>query len=113
MFQINDASNNVAGGRRAIRLKQEKKRPNVAPNAQTYLVTGGTGSLGRALVGLLEAEGQLARIARSLPDGPKGFVACDFDASTEAWRAALEGCAGVFLRLLRTVTGRAPGFWRT
>lgn len=81
---------------KADKLQREEPLPGVTSNPRTYLVTGGTGFLGRALVARLQAEGHTARIARSFPCGSGGFVACDLDATVEAWRAAVEGCSGVF-----------------
>jgi UDP-glucose 4-epimerase len=90
------ASNGVAVDTGADRPQREEELPELAPNPQTYLVTGGTGFLGRALVARLQAEGHSTRIARSCPRSSDGFVACDLDATVEAWRAAVEGCSGVF-----------------
>jgi UDP-glucose 4-epimerase len=80
----------------AVRFNGQESSPEVTSNPQTYLVTGGTGFLGCALVARLQADGHTTRIARSLPRSSGGFVACDLNATVEAWRAAAEGCSGVF-----------------
>jgi UDP-glucose 4-epimerase len=72
-------------------------------SSQTYLVTGGTGFLGRALVARLKSEGHMARLAC----GPGPLVACNLDAPVEAWRAAVEGCSGVFHLAWATVPSTA------
>jgi UDP-glucose 4-epimerase len=63
---------------------------------RTYLVTGGTGFLGRALIARLNADGHVVRVAGNSSSGRAPFVACGLDAPVDAWRAALEGCSGVF-----------------
>jgi UDP-glucose 4-epimerase len=78
-----------------------------ASNPQTYLVTGDTGFLGRALVARLKADGHMTRVAHSLPCGSGTFVACDLDSTVEEWRAAVEGCAGVFHLAWATVPSTA------
>jgi UDP-glucose 4-epimerase len=80
----------------AVRFNGQEASPEVTSNPQTYLVTGGTGFLGCALVARLQADGHTTRIARSLPRSSGGFVACDLNATVEAWRSAAEGCSGVF-----------------
>jgi UDP-glucose 4-epimerase len=82
--------------RKANRLQGEEPLSGLASNSRTYLVTGGTGFLGRALVARLHADGHITRVACRFPRGSGRFVACDLDATVEAWRAAVEGCAGVF-----------------
>jgi UDP-glucose 4-epimerase len=81
------------------------KQPVSAP--RTYLVTGGTGFLGQALVARLKSEGHIARLAGSLPYGDEPFVKCDLQAPVEAWRAAVEGCSGVFHLAWATVPSTA------
>jgi UDP-glucose 4-epimerase len=80
----------------AVRFNKQKSSPEAKSKPQTYLVTGGTGFLGRALVAHLQADGHTTRIACSYPSSSDFFVACDLDATVEAWRAAAEGCSGVF-----------------
>jgi NAD-dependent epimerase/dehydratase family protein len=80
----------------AVRFNGQEPSPEATSNPQTYLVTGGTGFLGCALVARLPADGRTTRIARSLPRSSGGFVACDLNAMVQAWRAAAEGCSGVF-----------------
>jgi UDP-glucose 4-epimerase len=75
--------------------------------SRTYLVTGGTGFLGQALVARLKSEGHVARLAGSLPYGDDPFVECDLKAPVEAWRAAVEGCSGVFHLAWATVPSTA------
>ena len=70
-------------------------------------MTGDTGFLGRALVTRLKAEGHMARVAHSFQCGSGTFVACDLDSTVEEWRAAVEGCAGVFHLAWATVPSTA------
>jgi UDP-glucose 4-epimerase len=79
----------------------------MALSPQTYLVTGGTGFLGRALVARLRNQGHIARVAGRFPGGAGPFVACDLDSPVEAWRAAVEGCSGVFHLAWATVPSTA------
>jgi UDP-glucose 4-epimerase len=92
-----------------IKLPRQTEQTEAASSPRTYLVTGGTGFLGRALVARLKTEGQLTRIAGRLPgdNADHTFVECDLDAPVEAWRAALEGCAGVFHLAWATVPSTA------
>jgi UDP-glucose 4-epimerase len=76
-------------------------------NPKTYLVTGDTGFLGKALVARLQADGYITRVAHSFPGSSGDFVACDLDSTVEEWRAAAEGCAGVFHLAWATVPGTA------
>jgi UDP-glucose 4-epimerase len=78
-----------------------------ASSPQTYLVTGDTGFLGRALVTGLKKEGHSARVAHKLPSGCGTFVACDLESTVEAWLAALDGCAGVLHLAWATVPSTA------
>jgi UDP-glucose 4-epimerase len=79
----------------------------MALSPRTYLVTGGTGFLGRALVDRLQNQGHVARVAGRFPSGAGRFVACDLDSPVEAWRAAIEGCSGVFHLAWATVPSTA------
>jgi UDP-glucose 4-epimerase len=91
-----------------IKLQREMEHSETAPTPRTYLVTGGTGFLGRALVARLRTEGYMTRIAGgSRCDNGDTFVECDLDAPVEAWRAALEGCVGVFHLAWATVPSSA------
>jgi UDP-glucose 4-epimerase len=87
----------------AVRFNGQELSPEATSNPQTYLVTGGTGFPGCALVARLQADGHTTRIARSFPRSSGGFVACDLNATVEAWRAAAEGCSGVFHLACATV----------
>ena len=78
-----------------------------ASNPQSYLVTGDTGFLGRALVARLKADGHITRVAHNLPCSFGTFVACDLDSTVEEWHAALEGCTGVFHLAWATVPSTA------
>jgi UDP-glucose 4-epimerase len=90
------AQNGVAVNSRVVRSRGKEPVPRVTSIPQTYLVTGGTGFLGQALVARLKADGQITRVACSLLRNSGSFVPCNLDATVEAWRAAAEGCAGVF-----------------
>jgi UDP-glucose 4-epimerase len=74
---------------------------------KTYLVTGGTGFLGQALVTRLKLEGHITRVASSVPSSSDSCLCCDLGAPIEAWRAALEGCSGVFHLAWATVPSTA------
>jgi UDP-glucose 4-epimerase len=101
------ALNGVAMNPPAVRFQGEKSSSGATSTPQTYLVTGGTGFLGRALVARLRAEGHATRVSRSFPCGAGTFVDCDLDATVEAWGAAAEGCAGVFHLAWATVPSSA------
>ncbi|MBV9391890.1 MAG: NAD-dependent epimerase/dehydratase family protein [Verrucomicrobia bacterium] len=80
-----------------LRFQEEGRLEGAACAPKTYLVTGGTGFLGRALVAALKADGRVARVARRFPCSyGDTFVDCDLDAPVQAWREAADGCAGVF-----------------
>jgi UDP-glucose 4-epimerase len=79
----------------------------MALSPQTYLVTGGTGFLGRALVARLQNQGHIVRVAARFPYGAGLIVACHLDSPVEAWRAAVEGCSGVFHLAWATVPSTA------
>jgi UDP-glucose 4-epimerase len=89
------------------RLQEDGASFVAASKPQTYLVTGDTGFLGRALVERLEADGQVARVAHSLSCNSGALVACDLDSTVEEWRAAMEGCVGVFHLAWATVPSTA------
>jgi UDP-glucose 4-epimerase len=99
---MKDVLNGVAINPPAVRGKKPLSR--AASSKRTYLVTGGTGFLGRALVARLKTDGHITRVASSLPCSS---VACDLAAPVEAWRAAVEGCAGVFHLAWATVPSTA------
>jgi UDP-glucose 4-epimerase len=89
------------------RIQSKTGVPAVASGSQTYLVTGGTGFLGRALVARLKADGHNTRVASSNPGESGSLVACGLESPVAAWRAALEGCAGVFHLAWATVPSSA------
>jgi UDP-glucose 4-epimerase len=91
----------------AITFQGDQSLLRAGSSAQTYLVTGDTGFLGRALVARLAADGHNARVAHSFPSNSGAFVACDLDSTVEAWRTAVEGCAGVFHLAWATVPSTA------
>ncbi|WP_321783635.1 NAD-dependent epimerase/dehydratase family protein [Paraburkholderia sp. J94] len=66
---------------------------------KTFFVTGSTGFLGRALMAQLVSEGHAVRTAVH-PAATRGNRdmrdAIRLDASVDEWRAAFEGCDGVF-----------------
>lgn len=101
------ALNDIAINPPAVAFQGESQLSGRSSIGQTFLVTGGTGFLGQALVARLKAEGYIARIACSLPCSSGPFVACDLDAPVEAWRAAVEGCSGVFHLAWATVPSTA------
>jgi UDP-glucose 4-epimerase len=86
--------------------KESQSVPGIS-GPRTYLVTGGTGFLGQALVARLKSEGHVARLSGSLPYGGDPFVKCDLRSPVEAWRAAVEGCSGVFHLAWATVPSTA------
>jgi len=101
------ARNGVAINSRVVRFEGKEPLSGAASSPQTYLVTGSTGFLGQALVARLKADGHITRVARSVPDSSGTFVACNLDATVESWRAAAEGCAGVFHLAWATVPSTA------
>jgi UDP-glucose 4-epimerase len=78
-----------------------------ASKPKTYLVTGDTGFLGKALAERLEADGHVARVAHSLPCDSSVGVACGLGSTVEEWRAAVDGCEGVFHLAWATVPSTA------
>jgi UDP-glucose 4-epimerase len=99
--------NSIATDPTAARFQGQNKLSEPASNPRTYLVTGGTGFLGRALAARLQADGHVPRLARRLTGSSGNSVACGLGAPVEAWRAALEGCAGVFHLAWATVPSTA------
>jgi UDP-glucose 4-epimerase len=104
---VKNALNAIAINPPTVRFQGAGSSLGAASNPQTYLVTGDTGFLGRALVARLKADGHMTRVAHSLPCGSGAFVACDLDSTVEEWRAAVEGCAGVFHLAWATVPSTA------
>jgi UDP-glucose 4-epimerase len=99
--------NDVALNPPAVRLQGETQLSGGAWSPRTYLVTGGTGFLGQSLVARLKTGGHITRVTCSFPCSCGPFVACDLDAPVEAWRAAVEGCSGVFHLAWATVPSTA------
>lgn len=99
--------NGVAVRPSAISIRRPEPSSGTVSSPKTYLVTGGTGFLGRALVARLKADGHIARIAQRFPCSSGTFVACDLDSTVEEWRAAVQGCAGVFHLAWATVPSTA------
>jgi UDP-glucose 4-epimerase len=104
---VKHAHNGITINPSAVRFQGDQSSLGAASNPQTYLVTGDTGFLGRALVARLTADGHTARVAHSFPCGSGTFVACDLDSTVETWRAAVEGCAGIFHLAWATVPSTA------
>jgi len=76
-----------SGSHSAILIELKKK---------TYLVTGASGFIGRALVDRLRLEGHdVRRAVRRMVPGAFN-VQCPLGASVDAWHDALEGVDGVF-----------------
>jgi len=72
-----------------------------SPTQKTFLVTGGTGFLGRALISRLVADGHCVRVPNRNQETPASPPASNsrelrLSASVEEWQAAIEGCAGIF-----------------
>lgn len=93
--------NDVAVSPPAARL------PGAASGSNNYLVTGGTGFLGRALVERLRADGYKTRVAGGSPCGSASVVACNLSSTVDEWRSAVRGCAGVFHLAWATVPSTA------
>ncbi|WP_277187170.1 NAD-dependent epimerase/dehydratase family protein [Caballeronia sp. BR00000012568055] len=100
-----------------VQSNQEQKRLNALQPAisgnqtqNTFLVTGSSGFLGRALVGRLLSRGHAVRTARPLKearDASSGPSSIRMDASVQEWREAMEGCSGVFHLAWSTVPSTA------
>jgi UDP-glucose 4-epimerase len=80
------------------------------PAQKTFLVTGGTGFLGRALIARLVADGHAVRIASRRQDprlGPSHACSLRMDSTVEEWCVAIADCAGIFHLAWSTVPGTA------
>ncbi|QGZ60804.1 NAD-dependent epimerase/dehydratase family protein [Paraburkholderia acidisoli] len=94
-----------------------QSRPNdvLAPRTgrpasqRTFLVTGSTGFLGRALIARLLSEGHTIRTAGRPVDAANASASASIrlDASVEEWRDAIDGCSGIFHFAWSTVPGTA------
>lgn len=74
---------------------------------KTFVVTGATGFIGRALTERLEGQGhKVRRIVRHTPTNDDERR-CGLDATVEQWMKILEGCSGVFHLAWSTVPGTA------
>ncbi|MBH9647663.1 NAD-dependent epimerase/dehydratase family protein [Burkholderia sp. SIMBA_043] len=75
-----------------------------------FLVTGGTGFLGRALVARLISDGHAVRVSNSKADTPQNSSSngrLRMDAHVDEWREAIEGCSGIFHLAWSTVPSLA------
>lgn len=77
------------------------RAPIRASSPKTFLVTGGTGFLGRALISRLVADGHSARTLtrnqhRAASPSDVNVRELRLNASVEEWQAEIEGCAGIF-----------------
>jgi UDP-glucose 4-epimerase len=107
---VKHAHNGITINGSAVRSQANESSFQAASRPQTYLVTGDTGFLGRALVARLEADGHIARVAHNLPGSSGASVACNLDSTVEEWRAAVEDCAGVFHLAWATVPSTANAY---
>ncbi|WP_250538457.1 MULTISPECIES: NAD-dependent epimerase/dehydratase family protein [unclassified Caballeronia] len=74
---------------------------------RTYLVTGASGFVGRALISRLLADGHRVRaVVRGQPTRDWELT-CDLAAPVSAWEKAIDGCDGVFHLAWSTVPGTA------
>lgn len=103
---MKNALNDFAINSPALEFQGEAKLSGDS-SGRTYLVTGGTGFLGEALVARLRMDGHITRIVCSSARSSGTFLGCDLDAPVEAWRAAVEGCSGVFHLAWATVPSSA------
>ena len=74
---------------------------------KTYLVTGATGFIGKALVARLQAAGHTVRCAVRHPTTLKNEVCCGLDADVTQWVEALQDVAGVFHLAWSTIPSTA------
>lgn len=85
------------------------ERPERPISQRTFLVTGSTGFIGRALITRLLSEGHAVRTANpangARADGAPSSIR--LDASIEEWREAIEGCSGIFHFAWSTVPSTA------
>jgi UDP-glucose 4-epimerase len=75
--------------------------------SKTYLVTGDTGFLGRALVERLNADGHIPRVAHGFIGSSGASTACGLESTIKEWRTAVQDCAGVFHLAWATVPSTA------
>jgi UDP-glucose 4-epimerase len=99
--------NGVAIDPPGVKLEGATQISGAASSPRTYLVTGGTGFLGQTLVARLNKDGHITRVASSVSCSSDHLVACDLNAPVETWRAAVEGCSGVFHLAWATVPSTA------
>lgn len=76
-------------------------------NRKTYLVTGASGFVGRALISRLLADGHRVRAVVRGQAANDWQVSCNLDAPVSDWEKAIAGCDGVFHLAWSTVPGTA------
>jgi UDP-glucose 4-epimerase len=77
---------------------------------RTFLVTGSTGFIGRALIARLLSEGHAVRTASGPIDARLDRATPErirLDATVDEWQAAIEGCSGIFHLAWSTVPSTA------